>query len=347
MKWPCRFIPSVLFLALAAISASADSATRVSYLKPQYLPPAELAGILGAHEAGGVMLIEWHANDGTHSVELRRNDAANLLMVSGASNDVSEVEALAKAADVPPRQIAIQARIVEVDENRAHDLGIDWSNISIQSSAAQDYAKTSEHDRFDGFSSDRSATRRLLAVDSRANLFTSLQLLEQEGAAHSRNAPRILTLNNRRATILDGQRVTYVTRYSSFTNLFATDSMDAGLRLSVLPSLGESGYLTLDLRAELTSLGTNISGSPVKDGQIVENTVVVKDGDTVLLGGFTRTSEQHSVKRFPVLGSLLPFLFSRDVVTRTTRQNFVLITPHVVDLTGGVDPKIQGIIDHQ
>ena len=152
---------------------------------------------------------------------------------------------------------------------------------------------------------------------------------------------------NRRATILDGQRVTYITRYSSFTNLFATDSMDAGLRLSVLPSLGESGYLTLDLRAELTSLGASLSGSPTKDGQIVENTVVVKDGDTVLLGGFTRTNEQHSTRRFPLLGRVLPFLFSRDMVTRTTRQNFILITPHVVDLTGGVDPRIKDVIEHQ
>ena len=68
--------------------------------------------------------------------------------------------------------------------------------------------------------------------------------------------------------------------------------MEAGLRLSVLPSLGENGYMTLDLRAELTSLTRTSPGSPVKDGQVVENTVMVKDGDSVLLGGFTRTVQR-------------------------------------------------------
>jgi type II secretory pathway component GspD/PulD (secretin) len=176
-------------------------------------------------------------------------------------------------------------------------------------------------------------------------LFDALRLLDEKGAATIRNAPRILTLNNRRATILDGQRVTYVTRYSSYANLFETDTLDAGLTLSVLPSLGESGYLTLDIRAELTSLSGNISGSPVKDGQIVENTVIVKDGETVLLGGFQRTVEERRHRRFPLLGYALPFLFSREISVKSRRESFVAITPRVVDLTAGVDEKTRGILE--
>jgi type II secretory pathway component GspD/PulD (secretin) len=151
-------------------------------------------------------------------------------------------------------------------------------------------------------------------------------------------------VNNRRATILDGQRVTYITRYSSYTNLFETDTLDAGLTLSVLPSLGESGYLTLDIRAELTSLGSSISGSPIKDGQIVENTVVVKDGETVLLGGFQRSVDQRVHRRFPVLGHILPFIFSRVIVNHSVRESFVVLTPRVVDLAAGLDDRTRGIL---
>lgn len=167
----------------------------------------------------------------------------------------------------------------------------------------------------------------------------------EKGAATYRDAPRILTLNNHEATILDGQRVTYVTRYSSYANMFATDSMDAGLRLNVLPSLGESGYLTLAIRAELTSMSGSISGSPVKDGQIVENTIVVKDGETVLLGGFTRTVDHATRRDFPGLGRVLPFLFSRQTTTQSRRQSFIVITPHVVDLTGGLDTQTRGAVE--
>lgn len=334
-------------LALLAFAAPqgallAQSGGRVVYLKPQYLPPAELARVLGVRDADGRGLLAWQAGDGNHSVEVRRNDAANLLMVMGASDDVAAVEAMVKAVDVAPRQIALEARIVEVDRDKALDAGIDWSApIVLQ-------------ERVDwGFFYDRvkrgtpSSRIREDRTSASAGAFSTqtLMLLDRAGAATFRDAPRILTLNNRRATILDGQRVTYVTRYSSFTNLFETDTLDAGLTLSVLPSLGESGYLTLDVRAELTSVTGNISGSPVKDGQIVENTVIIKDGETVLLGGFLRTVEQHSHRRFPVLGYVLPFLFSRDTSTKTRRESFVAITPRVVDLAAAVDEKTKGVIE--
>lgn len=169
--------------------------------------------------------------------------------------------------------------------------------------------------------------------------------MDESGAGTIRNAPRILTLNNKRATILDGKRVTYVTRYSSHTNLFETDSMDTGLKLSVLPSLGESGFITLQVIAELTSLSGEVSGSPVKDGQIIENTVIVKDGESVILGGLTRNSEIMSKRRVPILGYLLPFLFSRSISSEITLESYVLLTPEVVDFNVAVDNEGEDILE--
>ena len=146
---------------------------------------------------------------------------------------------------------------------------------------------------------------------------------------------------------MDGQRVTYVAEYSSYTNLYETDSMDAGLTLSVLPSLGESGYITLQINAELTTLNDPLDnhGSPVKDGQMIDNTVVVKDGQSVLLGGLTRTVERKSTKRFPVLGHVLPFLFSREVSTNHEVQSFVVLTPRVVDFGGNLDEETRRVVE--
>ncbi len=335
--WVC------LVIGLMATGARAQSETRVSTLKPQYLPPAELAQILGV-SGGARATLEWHAGDGMHSVEVRRNDAANLLVLTGSAEDVAAAEAMVKAADVPPRQIMVEAKIVEVDRDRVRDLGIDWSTISTRAEVQQDRSKDVSKRKVAGVTDRVTYTSDRLRIIAGAALFNSLRLLEESGAATFRDAPRILTLNNRRATILDGQRVTYITRYSSYTNLFETDTLDAGLTLSVLPSLGESGYLTMDIRAELTSLSSNISGSPVKDGQIVENTMIAKDGETVLLGGFLRTVEERRRRRFPVLGYVLPFLFSREVTIRTRRESFVALTPHVVDLAAGVDDRTREIL---
>jgi type II secretory pathway component GspD/PulD (secretin) len=340
---------AVMMAGLIATGAWAQSETRVATLKPQYLPPGELAQILGVRGDGARGTMEWRAGGETHAVEIRRNDAANLLILTGSPEDVAAAEAMVKVADVPPRQIMVEATIVEVDRDRLKDLGIDWSTITTRAEVLQERVKrvskrNETSSLFGGVDGRSKTTDDALRITASAGLFHSLKLLEESGAATFRDAPRILTLNNRRATILDGQRVTYITRYASYTNLFETDTLDAGLTLSVLPSLGESGYLTMDIRAELTSLSGGISGSPVKDGQIVENTMIAKDGETVLLGGFLRTVEERRRRRFPVLGHVLPFLFSRDVTVRTRRESFVALTPRVVDLAAGVDDRTRGLL---
>lgn len=336
-------------MACLTIGTVAGAEMRVATVKPQYVPPAELSRVLGIHEREGADLLEWRSGEGLRSVEVRRNDAANLIVIAGEAEDVSAAEAMIKAADVAPRQVMIAATIVEVDRDRLTELGFDWSQISARIGTNYRYnsrynKSTVSYDNTYGYERRVKTTDRFSNVELSGDLFTDFRALERAGAATFRDAPRILTLNNRRATILDGQRVTYITRYSSYTNLFETDTLDAGLTLSVVPSLGESGYLTLDVRAELTSLIKEISGSPVKDGQIVENMVVVKDGETVLLGGFQRTAERKSSRRFPVLGRLIPFLFSRESVTQTRRESFVAITARVVDLAAGMDEASRGIL---
>ena len=339
----------LVMMTLAIMTSPAWTETRTSTLKPQYLPPAELARALGVRERDGRDLLEWRAGDATHVVDVRRYDGANLFVLSGSPEDVEAAEAMVKALDLPPRQIMIEAQIVEVDRNRVSDLGFDWAQISAtigaRASEALIFRKTvQEYGPNLSYTQRDKRHQRETTLQASADFFGNLRMLEQSGAATFRDAPRILTMNNRRATVLDGQRVTYITRYSSYTNLFETDTLDAGLTLSVLPSLGESGYLTLDVRAELTSLSGSISGSPIKDGQIVENMVVVKDGETVVLGGFQRTSEQKTQRRFPLLGRLIPFLFSRETVTRSERESFIALTPRVVDLATGLDDRTRRML---
>jgi len=324
----------VVMVAMSAPGARAER--QVATYKPQYLPPPDLARVLGVREREGHDVMEWRSGNETRSIVVLRNDPANLIMLTGEAADVAMAELLIKAADVPPRQIMLEAKIVEVNRTKVQELGFDWSRINLD-------VYYRREDRRDFYGSRKWVT--LENLSSQAIWANNLRLLQENGAATFRDAPRILTLNNRRATILDGQRVTYITRYSSFTNLFETDTLDAGLTLSVMPSLGESGYLTLDLRAELTSLSSNISGSPVKDGQIVENTVIVKDGETVLLGGFQRTADQKVTRRFPLLGHVLPFLFSRETVNRSTIESFVVLTARVVDLAAGLDEKSRQTIE--
>lgn len=344
--------------AMAALIAPAPAAAawRTHVVVPKYVSPAELATSLGARELGGRTVVAWDEGEVRREVMLRRNDAANRLVLDGTQEDVERLLAQIEVFDVAPRQIALEARIVEVDTDRARDLGIDWSGVT--SSLSADFMRQSTGraatsiNRTPGYFNSQSneLQDRVMTDGERASvgLTNQLRLLEEHGAATYRDAPRLLTLNNRPATVLDGYRVTYVNRANGYANIFETETMDAGLRLEVTPSLVESGYLRLGIRAELSNLlqvenssyspaardFASVSGSPIKRGQIVENTVMVRDGETVVLGGFTRTIDVRSRRDFPVLGRVLPFLFSRHVVTQSHHESIIVITPRVVDLAG-------------
>lgn len=238
---------------------------------------------------------------------------------------------------------------MEVDTDRAKDLGFDWTQVDVAAGfnqAIQRHSSDAYHltrSSVFGTTSDRSHVRDTqgqVLENTALSLRGALHLLQDEGAATSRDAPRVLTLNNRAATIFDGAHVTYVNRAASFANIYQTEAMDAGLRLEVLPSLVESGYLRLQLHAELTELASafaSVSGSPIKSGQVVDDVIMAKDGETVLLGGFSRTVDSHTTRRFPVLGWMLPFLFSRDRAEQHHHQTLIAITPHVVDLNVRMD----------
>jgi type IV pilus assembly protein PilQ len=348
------------------VAAQEPSLATVASVKPNFLPPSELMSLLGLSPSSQGDKFEWTINGDTHQVVVRHNDPSNLILLLGTSADVAAAEDLIRAADVAPRQIVIEARIIDIDDSKTRGLGLDWDALLSQglprvSFSARDsdredkrHTKTTnstietppgntvpytrtyttrDHTDQDTYSQD-------LNLSSNVDFSRVLQLLDETGALTTRHAPRILTLNNKRANILSGSRVTYVTRYSSYSNFWVTDSMDAGLTLDVLPSLGESGYLTLQIRAELTRLQGDISGSPVKVGQMVENTVVVKNGETVFLGGFDRTEHSVVIKRFPLLGHVIPFLFSHESTRDNLVRSIVALTPRIVDFDTRVDSEM-------
>lgn len=335
------------FVCLAQISLGQDESeapapsnptTDVVTFKPTYAPPSEILDFLGVTGTGAWNIVEWQEADGWHSVEVRVNAPANLLVVSGHGDDIDHVMELIKQADTPPRQIEIEVKIVEIFKSKAQDLGLDWETLLDRTLVDVHYT---HNYRTEGTNTD------VRAYGSVSNL---VKILDESGAGTIRTAPRVLTLNNKPASILDGERVTYITQYSSYTNLFETDSMDAGLVLTVTPSLGESGYITMDIVAELTTL-RSIMGygatTPSKQGQMIENTVVVKDGESVLLGGRTRVLEEKRKKRFPLLGHVLPFLFSREITIYDEVESFVVITPRVVDFDSAINMETRAIIEGQ
>ncbi|UCD94652.1 MAG: hypothetical protein JSU69_00960, partial [Candidatus Zixiibacteriota bacterium] len=130
------FSLSLQFCLMLALHAAAQEKPVVAAqqqavvtVKPNFLPPSEILDFLGVRDVGGRGVLEWRTAAGKRFVEVRSNDAANLLILTGTSADIRFVERLIKEADVAPRQIEIEVKIVEVSTSKARDLGIDWDQV--------------------------------------------------------------------------------------------------------------------------------------------------------------------------------------------------------------------------
>lgn len=332
-----------------ARSQSDPNPIEVRSFNPKFTPVGDLLPLLGATDNGGSLELRWQGGNGTHMVQVRPHFGANQLLLVGTHEDLETARKLAEAVDLPPRQIEIEASIVEVDEGKAQDLGVDWDELLRTSGSRIRYQfDESNRDVYGDPGSQGGGQRsqhdnlinRGLSFATQASIADFVHLVQERGIGRVRNTPHLITLNNRPATLLDGQRVTYVTRASSYANIYETQTMDAGLKLDVQPTVAESGYITMNVTAELTAIdGLQISDSPIKVGQILENAIVLQDGQTAILGGFRRVFDQKRKRTLPVLGHILPFLFSREITEERTINSFILLTARVVDFNVGIDEK--------
>ncbi|MBC8181942.1 hypothetical protein H8E88_12555 [candidate division KSB1 bacterium] len=319
--------------ALLTIALSQDQIYKLQYISPTDL--IESLGLTGKSNQG------YSFNSGIEPVFLHINPSNNQLKISGSTESRSKVIDLIEFYDVPPKQIIIEVKIIEINNQQLNDVGMDWQNLleKLRFNVSFDINKINEKGTSTHNSDRLSLTSRF--ATSNIVLGDLLDILRQKEIGKVVNAPRIVTTNNQLGSILDGQHSTYVTRYSSYSNLYETEELNSGLSLEVTPSIGESGFMSLDIQAKYTYISGNISGSPVETGQILKNRVIVKNETPFLLGSFKQIGNQSVKRKTPILGTILPFFFSKKVEMEIEKNILVVLTPYVIDLEGSEVPEIK------
>ena len=153
--------------------------------------------------------------------------------------------------------------------------------------------------------------------------------------------PRILVTNNEEAKIHIGDTVPYIISTTSGIGNNAITSedvrfIDVGLKLNLTPTINDDGYVTIRLRPEISTIvGTVDSqggGIPQVNKTEVETTVMVENGNTIIMGGLKKDDKVHTKKGLPVLMDLplLGPLFGRTSDTITSTEIVIFLTPHIV-----------------
>jgi type IV pilus assembly protein PilQ len=269
------------------------------------------------------------------------------------------------------KQILIEAKIVEASEDFIRNLGVQWGIGSQQSVSGGDYGlglaggsntfATRQYSQnyppqIPGFTSTTpvqmaavnfpsaltTASPTLGVVFGGAAAFLEVQLaaLETNTTGKVISAPKVVTMDNVKATIKQGAEVPYITPASG-TSPATVSFKEALLKLEVRPKITDEGKISMEIKAsndvpDWAKAVLNPQGNPPINKSEIESTVVVRDGDTVVIGGVLKTQDDNTVSGLPWLQKIpvLGWLFKSDSTSRQKRQLLIFVTPKILRGSG-------------
>lgn len=287
----------------------------------------------------------------------------NKLIVTDIPSRLEDIRRILIELDVATRQVLIEARIVEANEDFAKNLGarlginqsaagsvqLGRAGLNIGGSAAATGFQTGQVQTQPNFLTDSLSTGGLRAsnitprtpgqlsfvlFNSAATRFLNLELsaLEQDGKGKVISSPRVMTSDQNEALIEQGVEIPYQQATSSGAT--SVSFRKANLKLQVKPQITPDGRVQMALDINKDTPNTQLStGSGVAiDTKHVKTDVLVENGGTVVIGGIYTQDERRTQTRVPFLGDLpyVGFLF-RSTETRDNRAELLIfVTPRIV-----------------
>jgi type IV pilus assembly protein PilQ len=298
---------------------------------------------------------------GTVTVDIR----TNTLLVRDIASNIARARSLVVHLDTITPQVLIESRIVQANTNFVRDIGVQWGGYAQQASGTNNatglvfpnnYRIGGGVDTGTAPSTGTSSTPNFAvnlpaavgagsggaigmtfgSVNGAFQLNLRLSALETKGQIRTISSPKVTTVHNTTAKITQGLSIPFSQVSAQGVN---TVFVDAQLSLEVTPHITSDGSVLMLVHAtnnQPDASLTGANGQPAISKQEATSQVLVKDGDTTVLGGIyvrTTSSEEDSV---PFFGSIpfLGFFFKHTNNTETRQELLFFITPRILGLSG-------------
>ncbi|OYD17632.1 hypothetical protein CH333_00090 [candidate division WOR-3 bacterium JGI_Cruoil_03_44_89] len=247
---------------------------------------------------------------------VRVDDDLGLIVITDVGSRIDRIKEILSLFDVPIKQVAIEGKILEVDSDYLKTLGLD--PLTLLSTVARGRATFQE-------SSDEHYGKRTsysASIDLDLEKFiSSIDQFIKEGRGNLYSMPRIVVQNNKRGMI----------RLEDIIRTYGGGHYPVVTRLSVTPHIGADDAITLDLHLEhstITSPEHNLTTT-----RTLQSTLLIKDGETIILGGITSKLTARREKGIPLLKDipLLGYFFKRTEDVVYDRDVVIFVTPHILE----------------
>jgi len=326
------------------------------------MPAATGAAIVSAELEGGV--------------KVTADKATNALIIVASSNDYETLVGVIKKLDIRRRQVFVEAVIMEIDIGKSLDVGVEW-RAAMEAGGGQNGAIIGGADY-----GIQGGLNNLLAGLVTGNPFTFsgaglvaggiggsvtlpdgtkvpavVAVLRASAANNNLNilsSPHLLTQNNKEAEIIIAENIPFITSQSrDSTNLGnvinSVERKDVGITLRITPHIHESEFVSMDiyqeasaLKQDALTLAQTATVGPTWTKRSAKTTVLVKSGDTMILGGIMQENITNNVTKIPLLGDilLLGALFRFTSQQKQKTNLLIMLTPYIIQEPGVVSKAL-------
>lgn len=274
-------------------------------------------------------------NRGKVSVDERNNQ----IIFTDIADKVRQAKAIVAKIDRVTPQVIIESRIVEANSSFNREIGFDWGTISIEAFKIGGALKTGpttlqanniptsfRPDNTIGFNFSTLFGTNISIVDAK------LSASELEGKATVISAPKIITLNNKEATIKQGLEVPYLERDSSGNATVRFKDVD--LLLRVTPKVSQDQRIVMNIFVTKNDVVDPTAPEPALSTNEAKTEILVEDGDTIVIGGILKDTKKLTEQGIPGLRNLpaLGWLFRSERTENSKNELLIFITPRIIQL---------------
>lgn len=295
----------------------------------------------------------------------------NTLIVTDSLEGQLSTENLIAQMDQRPRQVLIETKIVEINANSGLNYGVQWDYQGVQTGKIGGQQGTSligttisprkatsptlnpldqNANITEGLGASGRGTGVALAADRVFGALTlgritnnfilnaTLTAAASEGKAKILSEPKIATLNNQPANINVTTQIPYVTSNVASTGVQTqtVSYVTTGIQLTVTPSINADGRITLQVNPNVSqpsaTAAASSTGAPAVDARTANTTVLVRDGETIVIGGLITDTLQDTISKIPLLGDIpiLGWLFKKKSKTRVRAELLIFVTTRIL-----------------
>jgi len=285
---------------------------------------------------------------------IKFHEPSKTIFLEDTPENIKKIEAMIAQWDTVPKQVMIEAKILEINLTDDMSLGVDWAtvlgDVNISTSSFSNAVLPQVQPKGEPVSPvpDTGAGLffNILTGSGSRRFAAAIDALQQKTKVNTLSTPKVLAIHGQPAKVqVGGQQGYTVTTTNLGVSSETVQFIDTGIVLEIVPFIGDDGNVLLNVKPSVTSAQLE-EGIPVTRTAFVETWLLAKSGETVLIGGLIQDNLTQTRNEVPCLGNLplLGLLFGQRGRTTDKSELVLLITPQIIDMQNKSLGEVEAII---